>query len=108
MKITICRLHRLLQLQGFISGGGYPRCWVSEMHRTTQALDEVTAKAMAPAAKLRSLLQAPDKRKALLDMACASHSPPSLDIVPDDIAHYRYFPACFCVHRFLVVTLCNF
>ncbi len=22
MKITICRLHRLMQLQGFISGGG--------------------------------------------------------------------------------------
>ena len=56
-----------------------------------QALDEVTAKAMAPAEKLRSLLQAPDKRKALLDMACASHSPLSLDSVSGDTGHYLYF-----------------
>ena len=35
----------------------------------TQALDEVTAKAAAPAERVRSLLQAPDKRKALLAMA---------------------------------------
>lgn len=52
-----------------------------------KALDEVTSKAAAPAERLRKLLQAPDKRQALLDMAAANEiDQPMLDLLKQNIA----------------------
>lgn len=51
-----------------------------------KALDDVTSKAAAPAERLRKLLQAPDKRKALLDMAAANEiDQPMLDLLKQNI-----------------------
>lgn len=52
-----------------------------------KALDDVTAKAAAPADRLRKLLQSPDKRRALLDMAAANEiDQPMLDLLKQNIA----------------------
>lgn len=52
-----------------------------------KALDEVTAKAAEPAERLRKLLQAPDKRETLLEMAGDNEiDQPLLDLLQQNIA----------------------